>query len=56
MHLTQLGGKMKVSKKKLVKIIREVLKIEFKPGTSEDEKKSMLSGLIKMLDVGEEEV
>ncbi len=56
MHLTQLGGKMKVSKKKLVKIIREVLKIKFKPGTTEAEKERMLSGLFKILDVDEEEV
>ena len=48
------GGKMKITPRQLRKIIKEVIDIRFKPGTSEKEKQKMLHGLLKMLGVGED--
>ena len=52
---TRRGGKMRISKKKLVEIIREAIEIKFKQGTSEKEKEKMLLGLFDILGISEEE-
>jgi len=46
---------MRISKKKLVDIIREAIKIKFKQGTSKKEKEKMLLSLFNILSISEEE-